>query len=102
MGREAFGYPITDEEPTADGRGRFNHFQALHLAGKPTASIHWHPDAGTHPTYGAIRAKWAELGWERSHLGYPVADEEDRDGGRLQRFQGGSLFWTAQGGVVVR
>lgn len=102
MGREAFGYPITDEEATADGRGRFNHFQALQFDGKPIASIHWHPDTGAHATFGAIRAKWAEMGWEESRLGYPVAGEEDRDGGRSQRFQGGALFWTAQGGVVVQ
>lgn len=102
IGREQFGYPLTDELATADGRGRFNHFRAVHLANKPEASIFWHPDTGAHEIYGAIRAKWAELGWERSPLGYPLEAEHDEAGGRLQRFQRGVLFWTPQGGVVVR
>lgn len=102
IGREQFGYPITDELPTPDGRGRFNHFRAVQIAGKPEASIYWTPETGAHEVYGAIRAKWAELGWERSRLGYPVTAEQDQGGGRLQRFQRGALFWTPQGGVVVR
>jgi len=102
IGREQFGYPVTDEAPTADGRGRWNHFRALHLPGKPEASIHWSPESGAHETYGAIRDKWAAMGWEQSHLGYPIGAEHDHAGGRLQRFQGGSLFWTPEGGVVVQ
>jgi uncharacterized protein with LGFP repeats len=102
IGREQFGYPISDETATLDARGRFNHFRAVQLPGKPEASIFWHPDAGAHEVYGAIRAKWAEMGWERSHLGYPVSAEQDQGGGRLQQFQGGSLFWTPHGGTVVR
>ncbi|MDQ1923562.1 LGFP repeat-containing protein [Massilia pseudoviolaceinigra] len=102
IGREQFGYPITDESPTADGRGRYNHFRAIQLPGKPEASIHWSPASGAHETYGAIRDKWASMGWETSHLGYPVDAERDHAGGRLQRFQGGSLFWTPHGGVVVQ
>lgn len=103
IGREQFGYPITDEIPTPDGRGRFNHFRAVHLPGKPEASIYWHPDTGAHEVYGAIHAKWAEMGFERSQLGFPVTAEQDLAGGRVQRFQGGSLFWTPlQGDVVVQ
>ncbi len=102
IGREQFGYPITDETPTADGNGRWNHFRAIHLPGKPEASIHWSHASGAHETYGAIRDKWAAMGWEQSHLGYPIDAEVDHAGGRLQRFQGGSLFWTPQGGVVVQ
>jgi uncharacterized protein with LGFP repeats len=103
IGREQFGYPITDEIPTPDGRGRFNHVRALHLPRKPEASIYWHPDTGAHEVYGAIRAKWAEMGFERSHLGFPVATEQGFAGGRVQRFQRGSLFWSPlQGDVVVQ
>ena len=92
------GYPITDETATADGSGRYNHFRALQLPGKPEASIFWHPDTGAHEVYGAIRTKWQEMGWEKSRLGYPVAAEQDQGRGRIQRFQGGALFWTPQGG----
>ncbi len=100
IGREQFGYPITDELPAADGRGRFNHLRTIQLEGKPEASIYWSPETGAHELFGAIRAKWCEMGFERSHLGYPVSPEHDHAGGRIQRFQGGSLFWTPQGGVV--
>ena len=30
LGRVAYGYPITDERATPDGRGRYNHFRAIH------------------------------------------------------------------------
>ena len=102
IGREQFGYPITDESATPDGRGRYNHFRALQLPSQPEASIYWHPDTGAHEVYGGIRAKWAEMGWEQSALGYPVSVEQDQDGGRVQQFQGGALFWTPQGGTVVK
>jgi len=103
IGREKFGYPITDELPTSDGRGgRFNHFRALQLPGKPEASIFWMAETGAHEIYGVIRAKWAEMGWERSTLGYPTSPEHDDPGGRIQRFEGGSLFWSPATGVVLR
>ncbi len=101
LGREQFGYPITDEKPTPDGHGRYNHFRAMQLQGRPDASIYWTKGTGPHEVYGAIRAKWAELGWERSQLGYPVAAEEDAPGGRIQRFQRRSLYWNGHS-VIIR
>jgi hypothetical protein len=38
-GREAFGYPITDELPCADGLGRFSHFRAMQRTGTPQSSV---------------------------------------------------------------
>ncbi len=102
LGREAFGYPITDELTTGNGRGKFNHFRALHLPGKPDASIFWSPTTGAHEIYGAIRAKWAEMGWERSSLGFPISAEQPHPGGRIQRFERGSVFWSPATGAVVR
>jgi len=106
LGRERFGYPITDESPAPDGRGRFNHFRAVHLPGAPEASIYWTPRTGAHEVHGAIRAKWAALGWERSQLGYPVRDERDFDeagvrGARRSAFQHGWISWTPRGGTKV-
>jgi uncharacterized protein with LGFP repeats len=104
LGAEKFGYPITDETTTPDGRGRFNHFRAFRpdnsIAGD--SSIYWSPETGAHEIFGAIRDKWASMGWEKSSLGYPTSGELDEAGGRVQHFQHGSLFWTAAGGVVVR
>ena len=101
MGREAFGYPITDELPTPDGRGRFNHFRAVQLPGKPEASIYWTPETGAHPVYGGIRQKWEELGWEHSFLGYPTAGEGDFDeGGRVGAFERGAIYWWPDTGAI--
>jgi uncharacterized protein with LGFP repeats len=46
--------PLTDESPTPDGIGRFNHFQG--------GSIYWTPGIGAHEVHGAIRDKWASMG----------------------------------------
>jgi uncharacterized protein with LGFP repeats len=86
--RSPLGYPITDELPTPDRVGRFNHFQA--------GSIYWTPSTNAQEVHGAIRVKWAQMGWERSLLGYPVTGEHPTAGavGRFNHFQGGSIYWT--------
>jgi uncharacterized protein with LGFP repeats len=91
--RGFLGYPVTDETGTPDGQGRFNHFEH--------GSIYWTPQIPAHEVHGAIRDKWASLGWERSRLGYPVSDETGMTGGRLSRFQGGEITWTPAGGATV-
>jgi uncharacterized protein with LGFP repeats len=87
LGREVgFGYPITDELPAKSG-GRFNDFEN-------GGSIYWHPSSGVHVVYGAIRAKWHELGREAGALGYPVSDESAAvNGGRFNNFQFGMIYW---------
>ena len=91
--RSVVGYPITDEEGTPDGVGRFNHFQ--------NGSIYWTPGTGAFEVNGFIREKWASLGFEKSNLGYPLTDETSTpDGiGRFNHFQGGSIYWTPQTGA---
>ena len=88
-----YGLPITDESKTPDGIGRYNHF----TSGR---SLYWTPSAGAHLVYGAIRAKWASLGWERGRLGYPTTDEYAVTGGRRNDFQHGSISWSSQSGTV--
>jgi uncharacterized protein with LGFP repeats len=87
-----FGYPTTDETVTPDGIGRFNHFEG--------GSIYWTPQTGAHAIYGAIRHRWAEMGWETSFLGYPTSDELQApdNWARVSHFQGGSIYWTPQEG----
>ncbi len=92
--RSFLGYPLTDEMTTPDGKGRYTHFQG--------GSIYWTPQLGAHEIHGAIRDKWASLGWERSTLGYPASDEETQPGGRVSRFERGRIAWTAAGGAVVK
>ena len=91
--RSFLGYPLTDESPTPDGIGRFNHFQS--------GSIYWKPNLGSHEVHGAIRDKWAAMGWERSFLGYPTSDETaGPNNSRISNFEHGGISWTAAGGAV--
>ncbi|WP_406287176.1 hypothetical protein [Embleya sp. NBC_00896] len=95
------GYPITDETTTPDGQGRFNHFS------DGDTSIYSTPTGGAWQIGGAIRDKWAELGWERG-LGYPDTDESTTsDGvGRFNHFRrlgastgDDSIYWTPDTGA---
>jgi uncharacterized protein with LGFP repeats len=88
------GYPITDENPTPDGVGRYNHFNK-------GCSIYWTPGTGAHQVGGAIRDRWAQMGWERSSLGYPTSDEYAIPGGRRNDFQHGTITFNASTGVVT-
>jgi len=89
------GYPLTDETVTPDGIGRYNHFQ--------NGSIYWTALTGAHEVHGAIRGRWAALGWERSALGYPVSDETDEvDGsGRVNLFEHGAIHWKRADGTII-
>jgi hypothetical protein len=107
-GPSSLGYPITDQRPTSDGRGRFNHFQAVQLPDKPESSIYWSPQTEAHAVIGAIRRKWAELGFERSFLGYPLREEVDYppdlpppEGGRMVPFEGGAIYWWPDTGEAI-
>ena len=93
--RSVLGYPLTDETVTPDGIGRYNHFQY--------GSIYWNPLTGAHEVHGAIREKWAALGWEQSALGYPISDETDEvDGsGRFSLFEHGSIHWRRSNGLIT-
>ncbi|WP_434379605.1 LGFP repeat-containing protein [Melittangium boletus] len=90
------GYPITNETLTPDGVGRFNHFKKGSILG----SIYWTPATGAWEVHGRIRDKWAELGWEKSALGYPVSDEYAVTGGRESEFQKGFITFTASTGAL--
>ncbi len=87
------GEPVTDETSTPDGVGRFNNFQG--------GSIYWTPETGAHEIGGAIREKWANLGWEQSALRYPTSDETATIdwSGRYNTFQRGLIYWTAATGT---
>lgn len=88
------GYPTSDELAAKDG-GRFQRFEH--------GTIYWYPKTGAYAVYGAIYDRWAQLGWERGSLGFPVGDEfgGSKPGGRVQRFQGGVLYWTVDGAYPV-
>jgi hypothetical protein len=84
------GYPVTDELPAPDGIGRFNHFQ--------NSSIYWKPSVSAHVLYGPVRDLWANQGWERGPLGYPITDEVPTSAespNRFCDFENGVVEFTA-------
>lgn len=93
--RGPLGYPTTDERPTPDRVGRYNHFAGTPATG--TASIYWTPSTGAHEVFGAIRRRWAALDYELGPLGYPTTGERPTpDGvGRYNHFsKTSSVYWT--------
>ncbi|NNG39159.1 peptidoglycan DD-metalloendopeptidase family protein [Flexivirga sp. ID2601S] len=84
------GFPISDEYQIKED-GRWQEFEH--------GAIYWSPATGAHAVYGRIRERWGEFGWENGALGYPTSDEFDgsKPGGRVQRFQGGVMYWTPAG-----
>lgn len=95
--RGVLGYPTTGEMGAADGKGRYNHFQH--------GSIYYHDDADTsaHEIYGAIRERWAGLGWEQSTLGYPITGLGNAPDttGQISYFQQGALYLSESGEIVL-
>jgi len=83
--RSVLGYPLTDESPTPDGVGRFNHFQG--------GSIYWTPSTNAHEVHGPIRSRWFQEGSERGALGYPTSDVKTTSGGQRSEFQRGAIEW---------
>ncbi|TMM10982.1 MAG: hypothetical protein E6G01_17750, partial [Actinobacteria bacterium] len=65
-----------------------------------SGSVYWTPGTGAWSIHGAIRARWASMGWERSCLGYPVSDEFAISIGRQSNLQRGAITWNASTGAT--
>ncbi len=93
------GYPTTNQLATLDGVGRYNNFSSTSSSSNVDGSIYSTPSSGAWSVHGAIRAKWLNMGAERSCEGYPVTDEFAISGGRQSNFHAGNItysFSTAQ------
>ncbi|MGY1772212.1 hypothetical protein [Blastococcus sp. SYSU D00813] len=86
------GYPIGEEVCGLRDGGCAQHFQR--------GSVYWSPTTGAQVVLGAIRDRWAALGWEAGRLGYPLGNEVCGlpAGGCFQQFRGGSVYWSPQSG----
>jgi hypothetical protein len=85
------GYPTSNPYPTING-GMTQDYQG--------GAIVWSPVSGAHISVGGIRTVWAEMGFEKSQLGYPTSDELTglKDGGVYQMYQGGAIVWSPASG----
>jgi uncharacterized protein with LGFP repeats len=54
---------------------------------------------GAQVSRGAIRPAYGELGYEKGQLGYPTMLEGILSGITFQKYQGGTIAWTSQGGA---
>ncbi|HGE5783093.1 TPA: LGFP repeat-containing protein [Bacillus pseudomycoides] len=92
-GNNFFGESTSDAQETSDRRGMISHFQH--------GTILWHPDTGAHEVHGDILKKYEEIGWERSFLGYPTADEAPfSQEGRVSVFEHGEIYWWPDVGAI--
>ena len=66
-----------------------------------SGSIYWSTATGAHVVLGAIRDKWASIGWQNSPLGFPTTDETWLGNGAVSHFQGGSIYWSPATGAHV-
>jgi LGFP repeat len=95
------GLPVTDETGTADGIGRFNHFE--------NGSIYWTNNTGPMMVQGRVRDEWANQRWEQGPMGYPVEDQRhmppltgaDHPNLGWCVFQNGALFSVAGAGATA-
>ena len=85
-GPARYGLPTTDNSKVTGG-------YYVHFTGG--RSIFWSARTGSHLVYGAIRRKYASMGFQRSCLGFPTTDEYAIPGGRRNRFVGGAITYRS-------
>ncbi|HET9143111.1 phage tail tip lysozyme [Actinophytocola sp.] len=69
--------------------------------GHEFATLCAHPRFGAHEVHGLIGAHYLDtLGGPAGSWGFPLSDEYPDGAGRTSDFEGGSLYWTAEDGVL--
>lgn len=90
--RGSLGYPV--EEAQAVGGGYVQKFEKGYLTRNPN-------DKGYFQVFGAIGAKYGEMGTARSDLGFPKSNERKIKGGFFQEFEKGNIYWSPATGAHV-
>ncbi|MGY1783997.1 hypothetical protein ACI8AB_03275, partial [Geodermatophilus sp. SYSU D00698] len=83
------GLPLGEE--TAEPGGQVQRFQR--------GIVHWTPSTGAVTVAGEIGNAWTAAGGLSGPLGAPLTREDDAGRGRVQRFAGGSVFWSSATGT---
>lgn len=82
--KSTLGFPISSEEKTPDGIGRYNLFQKGIMV--------WHPKFGAHAITGDVLLQWVYSGAIDGDVGYPAGDPgEEHEGWKEQKFEKGSI-----------
>ncbi|SFT42794.1 Uncharacterized conserved protein, contains LGFP repeats [Geodermatophilus amargosae] len=82
------GFPAAAE--TTSGSARVQRFQS--------GGIWWTSAGGAHAVRGGIATGWDAAGGLTGPLGAPVGDETAAGRGAVQRFTGGTVYWSAATG----
>ncbi|PJO43394.1 LGFP repeat-containing protein [Lysinibacillus xylanilyticus] len=111
-GPEGFlGYPVSDTAVTNSSPGYYTHFEGGSLFSKGPESVGFFAQSPheVFEVHGAIRDRWAALGWDGGPLGFPTTDESMAldefpsqslwSVGRFNHFERGSIFWTPDTGA---
>lgn len=87
------GLPTSAESCTLDGGGCYQFYEG--------GVIYWSPSTGAWESRGAIRGKYASMGYERSGLGLPAGPESCgiKNDGCYQLYQGGVMYWSEATGT---
>ena len=95
----ARSFPITAEEATSSGRGRWQDFEG--------GSMYWAPWSGAHMMRGDIQETYGNVmcsyrcGFGEDVLGFPITSEIRTPNGRgaYNHFQWGSIYWSPATGA---
>ncbi|XAS66751.1 hypothetical protein V3C33_14885 [Micrococcaceae bacterium Sec5.7] len=89
------GYPVMGELCGQTAGGCVQRFQG--------GTIYWSPATGPWITRAGIGSRYSTAGADRSSLGYPLGNEVcgQAAGGCVQRFQGGSIYWSPATGPWI-
>lgn len=95
-GRESgrLGYPVSNEQCGLAGPGCVQSFQGGY--------VYWAVGIGFHSVYGVYSQLWGAKRAQNGALGYPVTEESCQGSTCVQRFEGGSIQWTAGQGTALR
>ena len=90
------GYPTATERTTPNGNGQMQTFER--------GTVYWSASTGARIVRGDIAATYTAAGGSSGVLGLPTAEATATGTGgtgRVQTFQGGTIYWTSTGGAHV-